>query len=73
MRLYEGEFSGIYDKYGVAICEGNKVRGVFYQQMPVDAVCRFKNGAFGLEWNRGEFKDFHAFCQMCNVEYEVVK
>ena len=71
--MYERQFSGICDIHGEAICEGDKVKGLFYFQYPVEAVCRFKNGAFGLEWQRGEATEFCAFCQMCNVEYELVQ
>lgn len=70
-----GQFSGIYDKNGRPICVGDKVRGIFYQQMPVEAFCRFspKKAAFGLEWTRGNVTQFNPFACMCNVEYEVIK
>lgn len=69
-----GQFSGIYDKNGRPICVGDKVKGLFYFGLQVEAVCRFspRKAAFGLEWQRGEVTEFNAFCQMCNVEYEVI-
>lgn len=71
---YHNAFSGVVDKNGEKIYEGDKVRGIFYQQMPVEAVCRFcaEKGAFGLEWKRGNVTQFNPFACMCNVEYEVI-
>jgi hypothetical protein len=68
-------FSGICDKNGVKICEGDKVKGLFYHGYEVVAVCKFseQDAAFGLEWQRGDVTEFYAFCQMCNIEYKVVE
>ena len=67
-----GQYTGINDWNGKRIFEGDVVKGLFYHERSILAVVAFKDGAFGLEWNRGNVKEFSAFTSICNVEYEVV-
>ena len=67
-----GECSFVPDKNGVMMFEGDIVTGLFLFGMSVNAVVTFQDGAFGLEWYRGNAKTFNAFTSICNVEYEVI-
>lgn len=67
-----GQGTGLTDKNGKRIFEGDVVSGLFLYALPINGVCAFQNGAFGLEWERGEAKEFTAFTSMCNVEFEVI-
>lgn len=67
-----GECSFVPDKNGVMMFEGDIVTGLFLFGLFVKAVVTFQDGAFGLEWYRGDVKTFNAFTSICNVEYEVI-
>lgn len=67
-----GECSFVPDKNGVMMFEGDIVTGLFLFERSVNAVVTFQDGAFGLEWCRGNVKTFNAFTSICNVEYEVI-
>lgn len=67
-----GEFTGLTDKNGKRIFEGDVVSGLFLYAHSLNSVCVFRDGAFGLEWERGGSKQFTAFTSMCNVEFEVI-
>ena len=67
-----GQYTGLTDKNGTKIFEGDVVRGRFLFEREILSVVTFKDGAFGLEWNRGKAKEFSAFTSMCNIEYEVI-
>ena len=73
--MFANAFTGICDKNGVEIHEGDRVRGLFRFGIDVDSVCRFDPfyAAFGLELYRGQIREFTPFCHMCNTEYEVIK
>ena len=67
-----GQFTGRTDKNGKRIFDGDIVTGLFLFGLSVNAVVTFQDGAFGLEWYRGDVKTFNAFTSICNVEYEVI-
>lgn len=67
-----GQFTGLTDRNGDRIFEGDIVTGLFLFGLSVNAVVTFQDGAFGLEWYRGNVKTFNAFTSICNVEYEVI-
>ena len=67
-----GQFTGLTDKNGKKIFEGDIVKGLFLHSDSVLSVVTFKDGAFGLEWNRGTVKTFSAFASICNVRYEKI-
>lgn len=57
---------------GNPIFEGDIVKGLFLHGRSINAVVTFNDGAFGLEWYRGDVKSFTAFTSICNVIYEVI-
>ena len=54
------------------IWENDIVDGLFLHAEPIKAVCKFKDGSFGLSHKWGNGEHFNAFTSMCNVEYEVL-
>ena len=65
-----GQYTGLKDKNDDRMWEGDIVKGLFYHERPVLAVVKFKDGAFGLEWDRSGAKTFSAFTSLCNIQYE---
>lgn len=66
-----GQFTGLTDKHGAKIFEGDIVRldiaGIIF-----NAVCKFHSGSFGLVWHYMGTDRWQAFTSICHVEYEVI-
>ena len=67
-----GQFTGLTDKNGKEIFEGDIVNGLFLHGSAILGVVAFQDGAFGLAWKRGKIDEFSPFPCMCNVNYEIV-
>jgi uncharacterized phage protein (TIGR01671 family) len=67
-----GQYTGLTDKNNVKMFEGDIVTGLFLHSMPVNGVVAFRDGSFGLLWDRAGAETFTPFTSMCNVEYEVI-
>ena len=66
-----GQFTGLMDKHGKKIFEGDIVR-VEVAKIDWVAVCKFYGGAFGLVWNFCAAERWQAFTGICNAEYEII-
>ena len=67
-----GQCTGVPDKNGKLMFEGDVVNALFDFGMPIKSVCGFKGGAFGLLAKQHGAEHFHAFISLCNVKYEVI-
>lgn len=67
-----GQCSGVADKNGKLMYEGDIVNALFDFGIPVKSVCTFKDGSFGLLTKQHGTKHFTPFTSLCNVSYEVV-
>lgn len=67
-----GQFTGRTDSNGIQIFEGDIVDGLILHNMPIRAVVAFQEGAFGLDWQRGEVRVFTAFTSYCNTVFKVI-
>ena len=67
-----GQCSGIPDKNGTLMYEGDIVKGLFNFGLEIMSVCTFKDGAFGLAAKQCGAYHFSAFTSICNVQYEVI-
>ena len=70
--LTVGQYTGLNDKYGKRIFEGDIVLGLFHYELAAKGVVTFQDGAFGLRWNRGKVGEFSAFTSICHVAYKVI-
>lgn len=64
--------SGVPDKNGKLMFEGDVVNALFDFEMPIKSVCGLKNGSFGLLAKQHGVEHFHPFTSLCNIKYEVI-
>lgn len=67
-----GQCTVITDINKALIFEGDVVKGLFHHGQAINGIVAFNEGAFGVVWRRGSVEEFTAFCQTCNVEWEVI-
>ena len=66
-----GQFTGLTDKNGKKIFEGDIVK-IDIAGLIFNAVCKFHSGSFGLVWHYMGVDRWQAFTSICHVEYEVI-
>ena len=64
--------TGVFTADGREIMKGDKVKGLFLYAQPVTGTVIFRDGSFGVEWDRGGAHEFTPFTSTCNVRWEVV-
>lgn len=64
--------SGVPDKNGKLMFEGDVVNALFDFEMPIKSVCVFKDGSFGLLAKQHGVEHFHPFTSLFNIKYEVI-
>lgn len=67
-----GQFTGLTDKNGRKIFEGDIVNGLFCFGLILKSVVHFKDGVFGIVTEYMGAKRFDGFNTICNVEFEVI-
>lgn len=66
-----GQYTGLTDKNGKKIFEGDIVKGLFVFG-EISSVVIFKYGYFGIEWNIDEIKVLDPFLGLRNIECEII-
>ena len=67
-----GQCSGVPDKNGKKMFEGDVVRLTISKVEKFNSVCKFDGGAFGLEWWWMGVARFNSFTSICHTEFEVI-
>lgn len=67
-----GQYTGLEDANDRRIFEGDRIEGLFLHGRPITGTVEFMEGAFGVEWMRGNIQMFTPFTSTCNVKWEVV-
>lgn len=66
------QYTGLTDRNGKKIFEGDKITMTFSHGQRTANVVGFRDGSFGLNWKWGGVGHFAAFTGICHVEYEVM-
>lgn len=64
--------SGVPDKNGKLMFEGDVVNALLDFGMPIKSVCAFRDGSFGLLAKQHGAEHFHPFTSLCNISYEII-
>ena len=67
-----GQYSGVDDKNGIKIFEGDFVSGIFRHGQETFGICGFRSGSFGLLRERGDYTEFTPFSSTCNISWTVI-
>ena len=66
-------WTGLKDSQGELIFEGDRISGMFLFGLPQIGTVGFKDGAFGVIWQRGDYEMFTPFTSTCNVVWTVIE
>ena len=64
--------SGVPDKNGKLMFEGDIINALLDFGMPIKSVCAFRDGSFGLLAKQHGAEHFHPFTSLCNISYEII-
>lgn len=71
MTNLTGADTGMKDRNGKPIREGDIVTGLFRWGYAFPAVCVFEQAAFGLAWEHNGSRHFHPLACFYGVDFEV--
>lgn len=67
-----GQFTGLTDKNGTKIFEGDIVKGLFNFGLPINAKVEFQDGSYGVTCKRCGAVGFTAFTCFYGLQWEVI-